>query len=125
VTAAIGVPGFLLLGRPLVTLLFEHGAYTRQDGDLTYALVVAFAWGLPFHALTEVVTRGLLALRDTRTPLVTNVAQLILRGGAMWLLIDRWGLVVVPWSLTITAAVECILLWLMLRRRIRRRLKAE
>jgi putative peptidoglycan lipid II flippase len=115
--AAIGVPVFLLLGRPLVTMLFEHGAYTRQDGDLTYALVVAFAWGLPFHALTEVVTRGLLALRDTRTPLVTNVIQLILRGTAMWLLIEPWGLTVVPWSLTITAAGECVILWLLVHRR--------
>jgi putative peptidoglycan lipid II flippase len=116
--AIAGVPGFLLLGRPLVALLFEHGAYTRQDGDLTYSLVVAFACGLPFLALTEVVTRGLLALRDTRTPLVTNVIQLMLRSLAMWLLIDRWGLTVVPWSLTITAAGECIVLWVLLRRRI-------
>jgi putative peptidoglycan lipid II flippase len=123
VIAAIGVPAFLLLGRRLVTLLFEHGAYTRQDGDLTYTLVVALAWGLPFHALTEVVTRGLLALRDTRTPLVTNVAQLVLRGTAMWLLIERWGLTVVPWSLTITAAGECIVLWMLLRRRIGLRLR--
>jgi len=113
-----GVPVFLLLGRPLVTLLFEHGAYTRQDGDLTYTLAIAFAWGLPFHALTEVVTRGLLALRDTRTPLLTNLLQLGLRGGAMWLLIERWGLTVIPWSLTMTAAGECLLLWLLLRRRV-------
>jgi putative peptidoglycan lipid II flippase len=115
----LGIPVFLLLGRSLVALLLEHGAYTRQDGDLTYTLAIAFAWGLPFHALTEIVTRGLLALRDTRTPLLTNLLQLALRMGAMWLLIDQWGLTVIPWSLTITAAGECLLLWLLLHRRIR------
>jgi putative peptidoglycan lipid II flippase len=122
VVAAItltGVPAFLILGRLLVTLLFEHGAYTREDGDLTYTLVIAFAWGLPFHALTEVVTRGFLALRDTRTPLITNVVQLLIRGTTMWLFVESWGLTVIPWSLTITAAGECVILWLLLRRRTR------
>ena len=113
------MPEFLLLGRLLVTLLFEHGAYAPEDGDLTYTLVVAFAWGLPFHALTEVVTRGFLALRDTRTPLVTNVSQLLIRGTVMWLFIETWGLTVIPWSLTITAAGECAILWWLLRRRTR------
>ena len=103
ITAA-GIPFFLILGRFLVRLLYEHGEYTRADGDLTYTLVLAFLWGLSFYAVTEVLTRGLLALHDTRSPLLTNVVQLGGRALAMWLLIDRWGLSVIPWSLTISAA---------------------
>lgn len=116
---ALGIPLFLVLGRWMVTLLYEHGEYTRADGDLTYTLVFAFLWGLPFYAVTEVLTRGLLALHDTRSPLFTNLVQLIFRGLAMWLLIDRWGLTVIPWSLSISAGIETIILGYILMRRVR------
>jgi putative peptidoglycan lipid II flippase len=123
ITAA-GIPFFLILGRFLVRLLYEHGEYTRADGDLTYTLVLAFLWGLPFYAVTEVLTRGLLALHDTRSPLLTNVVQLGGRALAMWLLIDRWGLSVIPWTLTISAAIETVLLAYVLWVRIQRRARA-
>lgn len=116
---AAGIPLFLILGRWMVTILYEHGEYTRADGDLTYTLVFAFLWGLPFYATTEVLTRGLLALHDTRSPLFTNVVQLILRALAMWLLIDHWGLTVIPWSQSISAPIEAAILIFILRRRIR------
>lgn len=116
---AAGIPLFLVLGRWMVTLLYEHGEYTRADGDLTYTLVFAFLWGLPFYATTEVLTRGLLALHDTRSPLFTNITQLVLRALAMWLLIDRSGLTVIPWTQSISAPIEIIILIAILTRRIR------
>jgi putative peptidoglycan lipid II flippase len=116
---AAGIPFFLLLGRGMVTLLYEHGEYTRADGDLTYTIVFAFLWGLPFYAVTEVLTRGLLALHDTRSPLFTNLTQLVLRALAMWLLIDPWGLTVIPWSQSISAPIETLVLAYILTRRIR------
>jgi len=42
----------------------------------------------------------------------------------MWLLIDRWGLLVIPWSLTISAAIETVLLAYVLWMRIQRRARA-
>ena len=66
-----------LLGRPTIRILFEHGEFTTTAGDLTYRVLVAYAIALPAYVVTEVITRGLISLRDTRTPLITNSAQLI------------------------------------------------
>ena len=65
---------------------------------------------LPAYVGTEVVTRGLIALRDTRTPLLTNSAQLAGRAAMMSLLIGSRGVLAVPLSLAVTASLETIAL---------------
>lgn len=116
----LGVPVFLLFGGLLVRLLFVHGEYSPADGELTATLVRIFALGLPFYAVTEVVTRAMVSLRDTRTPLLTNVAQLAVRAGAMALFIHSVGLTIIPWSLVVTASVEALILTAILWRRVDR-----
>jgi putative peptidoglycan lipid II flippase len=117
---ALGIPFFLVFGQTVVDLLFVHGEYTSADGDLTYQLVRIFTLGLPFYAVTEVITRGMVSLRDTRTPLLTNVAQLVIRAGLMALFIDSVGLTIIPWSLALTAIAEALILGFLLWRRVER-----
>ena len=113
----------LILGRPTIRLLFERGRFDATAGDLTYAVLVAYAVALPAYVATEVVTRGLIALRDTRTSLVTNTAQLIGRAVIIAMLLGRLGVVAVPVAFAVTATLETLiltpLLWFKLRERLR------
>ena len=91
---ALAIPALLalyFLGRPVIRLLFEHGKFTADAGDLTYNVLVAYAIALPAYVGTEVITRGLIALRDTRTPLLTNICQLIGRMTIMALFVEQLG----------------------------------
>ena len=117
------VGALLLLGRPTVRILFEHGEYTAAAGDLTYRVLVAYAVALPSYVATEVVTRGLIALRDTRTPLLTNSGQLILRVLLISLLLDRLGVVSIPVAFAISATLETLTLATVLLTKLRRRLR--
>jgi putative peptidoglycan lipid II flippase len=63
------------LGRPVIRILFVHGQFHAAAGALTYAVLTPYALALPAYVATEVLTRGLIALRDTRTPLATNTAR--------------------------------------------------
>lgn len=111
------------LGRTVVHILFEHGQFDAAAGDVTYGALLLYATGLPAHVATEIITRGLIALRDTRTPLLTNVCQLAGRIAIMTLLIDRLGLYVIPIALVTTSTLEAVvlgtILWMKLQRRIR------
>ncbi len=110
---ALAVPAaaaLYLLGRPVIRLLFERGEFTPEAGDLTYQVLVIYAVGLPFYVATEVVTRGLIALRDTRTPLLTNSGQLILRVALLSLLLEGSGAVSIPAAFAVSAAIETIIL---------------
>ena len=117
------VGALLLLGRPTVRILFEHGAFTAAAGDLTYRVLVAYAIALPAYVATEVITRGLISLRDTRTPLFTNAGQLILRIVLISILLSSLGVVAIPAAFAISSTIEtltlAIVLFLKLRNRIR------
>lgn len=123
---ALAVPALialLALGRPTIRILFERGQFDAAAGDLTYAVLVVYAVALPAYIVTEVVTRGLIALRDTRTSLLTNSLQLVGRAAIVALLLGRYGVVAVPIAFATTATLETLtltpVLWLKLRARLR------
>jgi putative peptidoglycan lipid II flippase len=104
------VGALLLLGRPTIRILFEHGEFTSAAGDLTYSVLVAYALALPSYVATEVITRGLISLRDTRTPLFTNAGQLILRIILITVLLGSLGVVSIPAAFAISATLETLTL---------------
>lgn len=113
--------GLVLLADPTVTILFVHGAFDAAAGSLTARLVVIYAIGLPVYAATEVLTRALIALHDTRTPLVTNLIQLGLRIVMTAVLLGRLGVEAIPVAHAASSAVEAAVLAVILWRRVRRR----
>jgi putative peptidoglycan lipid II flippase len=118
--ALLAMAGLLLLGRPVIALLFERGRFTVADGDLTYVLLVAYAAALPAYIGTELVTRGLIALHDTRTPLITNSLQLAGRAALIPLLLGSSGVLAIPIAFAVTSAIETVALALVLFRRLTR-----
>jgi putative peptidoglycan lipid II flippase len=115
------VGALLLLGRPTIRILFEHGEFTAAAGNLTYSVLVAYSIALPSYVATEVITRGLIALRDTRTPLFTNTGQLISRILLISILLGRLGVVAIPAAFAISATLETIALAAMLFVKLRGR----
>jgi putative peptidoglycan lipid II flippase len=113
--AAIGlalpaVAALVWLGRPTIRILFERGEFSPAAGDLTYSVLVAYALALPAYVATEVVSRGLIALRDTRTPLSTNTLQLGLRIALITVLLPRVGVLAIPAAFAVSSALETLLL---------------
>jgi putative peptidoglycan lipid II flippase len=122
--AALAVPallGLIFLGRPVIHFLFERGKFDAAAGALTYEVLVAYAVGLPFYVATEVITRGLIALKDTRTPLLTNTLQIAGRALLLALLIEQVGVLAIPIAFAVTASLETLLLGAVLSIKLRRR----
>ena len=125
ITMALAVPalaGLMLFGRPVIHLLFEHGKFDAAAGALTYAVLVPYAIALPAYVGTEVLTRGLIALRDTRTPLLTNSVQLAGRTALILLLLVPLGVLAIPTAFAIAASAETLALATVLLLKLRRRI---
>jgi putative peptidoglycan lipid II flippase len=60
--------GLLVLGRPLVGLLFERGAFEATSTDAVTWALAFYALGLVGHAGLEIIARAFYALHDTLTP---------------------------------------------------------
>jgi putative peptidoglycan lipid II flippase len=117
--------GLVVVGRPLVRVLFEHGRFDAAAGALTYSVLVPYVVALPAYVATELITRGLIALRDTRTPLLTNSLQLAGRAAVIIWLLPSIGVVAIPVAFAITASIETVMLGTVLLITLTRRLRQD
>ena len=123
---ALAMPALIglgLLGRILIRLLFEHGKFDAVAGTATYHVLLIYVLVLPFAVATELLSRGLISLRDTRTPLLTNTLQLAMRAGITAALLGRYGVEAIPTAFVVSSAIETALLAAILLPRIQRRIK--
>jgi putative peptidoglycan lipid II flippase len=116
--------GLIFVGHPVIRILFEHGKYNAADASLTYDVLAPYAVALPAYVGTEVLARGLIALRDTRTPLLTNSLQLIGRAVIMAVLLGSLGVRAIPVAFAVMGAVEMVLLGAVLMVKVQRRVNA-
>lgn len=64
----------IILGRPILHTVFEHGAFTRSDTLAVAPVLAAFALGLPAFTLTKIFQPGFYAREDTKTPMYFAIA---------------------------------------------------
>jgi len=67
--------GYVVLARPIVSLLLEHGRFSAGDAKLTADVLTWFAVGLPAFSLYLLFVRGYTAMQDTRTPFLLNLGE--------------------------------------------------
>lgn len=59
----------IILGRPILHTVLEHGAFLRKDTLAVAPVLAAFALGLPAFTLAKIFQPGFFAREDTRTPM--------------------------------------------------------
>ena len=69
--ALIAIPG------PIVTVLFQRGAFDPAAAEATAGALAAFAIGLPAYVLIKALTPGYFAREDTKTPVKIAVSAMI------------------------------------------------
>jgi putative peptidoglycan lipid II flippase len=109
--------GLWLVGKPVVTVIFESGNFDAASTDLVSSALTWFAIGLVGYGLTEIITRVFYAMRDTRTPVITGVLTIILNIILCALFIQSLGHRGLALALSVTTAAEAIIMMLFLKHR--------
>ena len=117
----IGVPsslGLILLGREIPTLLFEYGAFTARDSELTTRMLAGYGLGVWAFMALPILNRGFFAIGDRLTPmrigLAVIVVHLVLNAAGAWLL-GGAGLAV---ATSIAASVQVVWVVVLIHRRV-------
>lgn len=108
----------IVLGRPLLQLLYQRGAFDVAATEAVYVALRFYALGLVAHVCLELVTRAFFACQDTVTPLLIATASAavnILLGLLLMTPMGHGGLALAN-SLAVSG--EVVVLLLILRRRI-------
>jgi putative peptidoglycan lipid II flippase len=68
--------GLFVLAEPITQLIFEHGAFTAHDTDVTVLALRLYLVGLPFAALDLLLVYAFYARQDTLTPALIGLLSL-------------------------------------------------
>lgn len=85
---------YVVLGDVIVAALYQTGAFDASATLVTWAVLGAYALGLPASGASRVVSSAFYALRDTRTPsriAYVRVAVSVVVGLALMIPLDRLG----------------------------------
>ncbi len=113
--------GLVMLGRPIIALLFQNRQFDANSTRLVAWALSWYAVGLVSHGVVEIVTRAFYALKDTRTPVLIGVGTMLLNVALSVLLVRVFeGVAWMPHGAlalanTIATTLEMIVLLVLLR----------
>lgn len=64
--------GLMVLGLPIVSLLYQHGRFTAYNAQLTSLALVLYAFQLPFVAIDQLLLSAFYARKNTITPVIVG-----------------------------------------------------
>ena len=70
--------GYVILGRPVVEILLEHGVVTARSTEVVVGVLRLLALGLVQFALFELFCRAFYARQDAKTPFYVNCGVILL-----------------------------------------------
>jgi len=106
-----------ILAKPIIKLLFEHGAFNAQSTDLVLQPLIFLCIGIFAHAGIEVLSRGFYAMENTRTPVVIALIAMTMNIILCSTLINSLELIGIASAVTVSVIFEfIILLWLLNRK---------
>jgi putative peptidoglycan lipid II flippase len=106
-----------IAGFAFVKAFMEGQAFTAEDARITGNVLQALVVGLPAYVLVKVLTPNFFARRDTRTPVYTAGASLVVTVALNFLLVPVLGVVGLALAGAVGAWVNIILLGAILARR--------
>jgi putative peptidoglycan lipid II flippase len=108
---------------PIISVLFERGAFTAADVPPTAMALAAFAAGLPAFVLARVLQPAYFAREDTRTPMnyaAVNMVVNVVLSVALFFTFKAYGWmphVGIAVATTVAGWINALQLWFTLRRR--------
>ena len=110
--------GLIVLAHPIVSLLFERGAFTPQDTVATAGALVPYAVGLAGYSAVRIATPAFYAMDESRTPVVVTAGSVLVNVALNLLLVRYYGYVGLAVGTSAAALLNATVLLTVLRRRL-------
>jgi putative peptidoglycan lipid II flippase len=125
--------GLIVLGEPIIRLLYEHGKFNATATNMTAWTLAAYAVGLTGYAAIKIISPAFYALDDARTPMIISLISILVNAVAGYVFrvtLARVGVteqtpggfghVGVALATSTIALVNFLALLILLRRKIKR-----
>jgi putative peptidoglycan lipid II flippase len=109
---------YLILAKPAVTLILQHGQLDETDAHRTAAVLVLFALGLPGYCIYFLAIRTFQAMRDTRTAFWCYVIENGINIALAVAFYHRLGIQGLALSYSIAYTIAAVVALVVIRRRL-------
>lgn len=117
ITLPAGV-GLMLIARPAVRLLFEHGEFTPSDTDRVVRSLLCYSTAIWAYSVQHILIRAFYSLQDSRAPYRIAVAMVALNLVLNLSLVGAFQESGVAAATAICAVIQVVLLTVTLRSRM-------
>lgn len=69
--------GLIVLGEPIVRLIYEHGKFTSTATNMTSLALAGYSVGLAGYAAIKVISPAFYAMNDAKTPMIIALASIV------------------------------------------------
>jgi putative peptidoglycan lipid II flippase len=117
--------GLIVLGEPIIRLIYERGKFDAVDTSMTAYALAGYSIGLTGYAAIKVLSPAFYALDDAKTPMIVAIVSIAVNAVASfifrdWLSVYGYGHVGVALATSSVALVNVFALVMMMRKRIER-----
>lgn len=109
--------GMAVLSEPIIGVVFERNAFTRNDTIIVAALLTAYAPNNIFQSIVDVVDRGFYAVGDSKTPVIVVLIQQFLNVIFNLVMIKFFGIEGLAYATVSSTAVGTVLMLFQFRKK--------
>jgi len=110
----------IVLGRPIIGLVFQSGRFQEYDTHQTALALACYSFGLLAYASVKILNPAFYALADSRTPMYASLLSIVANVCLPLVLLERFHFSFAALALTTSFAVtlEAVVLFLRLRQKL-------
>ena len=109
---------FFVFSQEIVGLFFKRGAFNEYSTALTGEAVAIYAIGMIFFAIETILVVFYFSHEDTRTPVFTGIACVMLNIGLTWFLMGKIGYLGIALALVLSKATKVLFLLFRLKNKM-------
>ena len=68
--------GFIILGKPVISIIYERGNFTAQDAELTGLALSCYSVGMIGFSINEILSKVFFSMHNSKTPMINAVASM-------------------------------------------------
>ena len=110
--------GLIVLARPIVAVIFEHGQFTATDTAATAAALQFYAIGLVGYSIVRIVSPTFYALQKSRIPVMVSAGSVVVNVALNLWLVEVMGYRGLALGTSITALLNAATQLLLMRQEL-------
>ncbi len=112
--------GFMLLARPITSLIYERGAFNAEDVSMTATALMYYSVGMLALAFCELLNKSFFAMHDSKTPMKTSIIGMVCNIGLSIVLSRVMGFGGLALATALSSVINAIALFIFMKRKQKR-----